>query len=958
MSHYRTDEEVRRYDIFKGVITGILLIVLLIMAVAGGGDSAELETAYPGAEVADATEIEAEFPAEGEAAQFEELVGEGEAAEPEAYPAEEAVAPPEDAAETAALAAPDLLSPAPGSELATGPVTFSGMGAPGSMVAVLADGQELGRAEVDENGTWQLETELSDGDAQIELQTLDNDGNVAASSAPFPVTVSESGAAPEALAVDPLPQDLKAGTVTMAGSGEPGYQASVEVNGVQAGVANIDESGAWSVTVDLAEGSADITVKMLAPDGATVANISAGQYDLEPATPTTVNLPEDDQRAGTVTLDGTGEPGTNLRLLANGADIGTAVVGEDGTWNLEAVLPADDYEIDIAILDAVGNVLETIPAISLPVLALEAPTVEEPVLAMPDFNPLTGSLAWLGETDPSARVAAIVDDEVAAETTADDEGNWQLNLSLDPGQYNLSFGQVDEDGNVTVQSEAIAVNLDGRLPQIDLPQFSLPDDLFAELRLKAQELVDEAGQARIDAGEIAAPDLDAVALPEIRLPAGLFEWTGTAEPGSEVAVVINSQFAVTGTADEEGNFVLPVDLQAGIHNLQLALVGEDGALFAQSKSITTTVEEGEVPTVGAAEQTGDEAAVAISGTAEPGSTVAITANGEVIGETTADADGNWSIDVQPLPETVDIRAQTLDEDGNPVLLSEPVQLPGAGEAVVEGTEEAEELVAEEPVAEEPVTEEPVTEEPVTEEPVVEEPAVDIGDDAQSVVEATLEADSFSILLDGLEAAGLTNSLSDVEGAYTLFAPTDEAFETIPPGLIAGWNVNPEEYVTIISYLVVEGAFAPEDLTDGKVLQTLGGSNIGIRREGDQIYINNVPVIDAAPAGNSMVYALNQLLLPPLPAGISAPIIDESGVPTFTGPLLTVVGVAEPGYRILLTVNGESFGDIVMVAEDGTWIIDDEVAEGVQDIMAYMIDDLGLLRAVAQYVQLPVPESEE
>jgi len=137
MSNYHTDEEVRNFDIFKGIVAALLLVALFLSAMLGAGFSGEGET--PEAEsaaVRDATPATAipgpgsdSYPSTGESA-----VAGGEAYPGEAYPAEEAerILQPE--------MQPSLLAPAPGSNPLPGPQTFSGTGAPGTNVIVLADG--------------------------------------------------------------------------------------------------------------------------------------------------------------------------------------------------------------------------------------------------------------------------------------------------------------------------------------------------------------------------------------------------------------------------------------------------------------------------------------------------------------------------------------------------------------------------------------------------------------------------------------------------------------------------------------------------------------------------------------------------------------------------------------------------------------------------------------------------
>ena len=946
MSQYRTEEDVRNYDIFKGIVTALLLVTLFIVAALGYGGPAE--EAAPVAESDAAAEV---------AGQEESMEG------------DIAVAPPE-----SVVSAPDLLSPAPGSALETGPATFSGMGTPGSQVALVAGGSELGRTLVDENGTWELAVQIPTGIEGIQLQALDSSGTVVATSDPIPMTT--------------------------------------------AGPAAEEETGAE------------------APSETAV-----------PVIPPAVNFPDEDLRAGQpIPFTGTGQPGASLQLLANGADLGQVEVAEDGTWALETTLPEGDYEIDIAVLDEDGNVLETVPAISIPVLAPAAPRFVVPELAIPEFNPLTGSLAWNGESAPGSRVAAIVDDEIVDEATADSDGRWNLNLGLDPGSYSLAFGQLDQDGNITSSSEPVAIEVPGQLPQLVLPDFSLPDALPEE----------------------EAAGLDKIALPEIKLPAGPLELVGSAEPGDEVALLVDGQVAGTAVADDEGNFTLPADLAAGARSLQLGIVGADGTLAARSKEIAMAVTSMALPTIALPELSGEETEITVSGTAEPGSTVEIKVDGQVVGQTTAADDGTWTFAVAPPAETASLRAQALGEDGLPALFSSPVALPGTGEAVAEAPAEGQEPTAEETEepaegeAEQPAEEEQVpgvsgtvtyeeqiaipgdsvitveiinisqadaTAEVIGEQVIEAEdrpvpipyrvpydPAeiddtllygvtariaagdgtllfisettipvitgdnpteeveivttrvrsaaadaelggvdTELEETADTVLEAMQNSGQFTTLLEGIDAAGLTDQLAQAEGSYTVFAPTDTAFASLPPELLAGWNFNPEEYARILRNMVVEGKYGPDDLTDGLVLRTISGSNIGVIHDGERITINSVPVIDAAGAGESYVYALPQVIMPPLPAGVTAPTIDESGVPIFIGEILTVVGVAEPGQRIVVTVDGERFGDIATVDGNSFWLVTDEISPGIHNIIAYMIDNNGLLQAISQEVTLAVPE---
>ena len=128
----------------------------------------------------------------------------------------------------------------------------------------------------------------------------------------------------------------------------------------------------------------------------------------------------------------------------------------------------------------------------------------------------------------------------------------------------------------------------------------------------------------------------------------------------------------------------------------------------------------------------------------------------------------------------------------------------------------------------------------------------------------------------------------------------------------------------------------------------------IAAENDTLTVNDALV--SAPdiaATNGVIHAIDRILVPPLAVGVRPPVIDESGVPTFTGPLLTIVGTAEPNHTILIELNGESFGQPAVVGPDTTWLVAGDVTTGEYRIIAYMLSASGALEAISRPVILPV-----
>jgi uncharacterized surface protein with fasciclin (FAS1) repeats len=364
----------------------------------------------------------------------------------------------------------------------------------------------------------------------------------------------------------------------------------------------------------------------------------------------------------------------------------------------------------------------------------------------------------------------------------------------------------------------------------------------------------------------------------------------------------------TITADKDGNWVISTNLEAGDHEVQIGTIDEDGNIMSQSAAKALKVADMSLPTM-ETPQLDDSGKGSISGTADPDAIVTVTANGKVVGITSADENGNWTLNVDLGSGSFEMQAHVLDEEGAVVLSSAKMSVEINASA--ESQEE------------------------------------------EHVIAAAIAAGEFSMLLSGLESAGLTGRLSKSDEAFTLFSPTDAAFDALPDEVIASWNSNPEAYKEIMFYLILEGAYTQEELAEAQVLTTLAGTNIGITSDDDVVLINSVPLEATVPAGNSIVHAIDQVILPPLDYQAQPPIIDISGVSIFTGDYLTVVGTAEPGTTILLQVDGENFGDLATVDGTGFWQRSNDISSGVHDILAYMLDENGLLIAISQQVSLPV-----
>ena len=132
----------------------------------------------------------------------------------------------------------------------------------------------------------------------------------------------------------------------------------------------------------------------------------------------------------------------------------------------------------------------------------------------------------------------------------------------------------------------------------------------------------------------------------------------------------------------------------------------------------------------------------------------------------------------------------------------------------------------------------------------------------TVVDIIVGSDVHTTLAAAVVAADLAGALSG-EGPFTVFAPTDEAFDALPDGLLDDLLAEPEGLLTDILLYHVVGAYAlSTDLSDGQEITTLFGQDVLVTINGDGVFINDAQVIIAdLEAENGVVHVIDAVLVP-------------------------------------------------------------------------------------------------
>lgn len=141
--------------------------------------------------------------------------------------------------------------------------------------------------------------------------------------------------------------------------------------------------------------------------------------------------------------------------------------------------------------------------------------------------------------------------------------------------------------------------------------------------------------------------------------------------------------------------------------------------------------------------------------------------------------------------------------------------------------------------------------------MVEEPA-GVG----TVVDVAASTDGFGTLVAAVAAADLVDTLNS-EGPFTVFAPTDDAFNALPPGVLDALLLpeNKDVLTKILTYHVVPGLVLSSDIADGDVA-TVEGQTVALSTA-DGVTVNGATVIQAdVVADNGVIHVIDAVILPP------------------------------------------------------------------------------------------------
>lgn len=142
------------------------------------------------------------------------------------------------------------------------------------------------------------------------------------------------------------------------------------------------------------------------------------------------------------------------------------------------------------------------------------------------------------------------------------------------------------------------------------------------------------------------------------------------------------------------------------------------------------------------------------------------------------------------------------------------------------------------------------------------PAV-AGTAKKDIVETAVAAGTFNTLAAALQAAGLADTLKG-KGPFTVFAPTDDAFNKLPAGTVETLlkPENKEKLKAILLYHVVSGDVTAAQAMKLSSARTLDGQDVKISTDSGTVMVNDAKVVKAdVSASNGVIHVIDTVLLP-------------------------------------------------------------------------------------------------
>ncbi len=540
-------------------------------------------------------------------------------------------------------------------DLTSGSLRWRGTGEPGATVELLANGEVLDRATVDADGNWVFNNDynFAAGDVDFSARMIGADGDdlgeLAGNSVAIPdLSIAELDA--PTLRLDSDGDVVEGDEITFSGTASPNADIEILLDGKVVEMVSADADGNFTYsTSTLPAGDYALTARN-AEDGQLETDAVAFNVEAMPtaAPPMLGRIFGGSSADDPIEFSGSAEAGREVELFVDGESIGTVVPDADGNFTLSAPVGAGERVVTVRYVDdeAIGSDEQAFTVADVNGVGGAAITT-----AMPNED---GTVSVSGTAPAGSEVEIISGDGVIGTVSADDDGNFSIDVTLPDDSNNTIGAQTTDENGVTIGFDSVPVAT-GALVNADDGD-GAENGTGGAGDSDAVDSSDETASGDASDDDVAATD------------------TGGSGSSSADDSGSTSGDDMTASGDDTANDNAD-DNSTGDDDTATDSGSDDDSSDSDTaddsnndgRVVVTDVapvndENGEAPTIGTVD-------FGMSGTGRPGELVIVLENGEEVGGATVQADGRWSCTcILPPGEHILI----VQEANNPDNRSEPV----------------------------------------------------------------------------------------------------------------------------------------------------------------------------------------------------------------------------------------------------------------------------------------------
>jgi uncharacterized surface protein with fasciclin (FAS1) repeats len=132
---------------------------------------------------------------------------------------------------------------------------------------------------------------------------------------------------------------------------------------------------------------------------------------------------------------------------------------------------------------------------------------------------------------------------------------------------------------------------------------------------------------------------------------------------------------------------------------------------------------------------------------------------------------------------------------------------------------------------------------------------------KDIMKTISDFDSFNLLNEALKTAQI-DEIFTIDGPYTLFAPTNQAFEKLPDDAYHRLLDNKMQLTEVLMYHIIAGKLTSHDMLKAKFVDSMQGEELSISEVNGIFRVNNADILDKdIECSNGIIHTIGSVLIP-------------------------------------------------------------------------------------------------